>query len=292
MTDPQGQSPVEPELTEEEMKAQLEAAQAKLVEAMGRGEKDFGEAQALARTSLQRVEEELKSLEATLGRLERYKDHPEGGYHYANILALVRAKTAHRKLLQIELACLEHNMALATGGPPEDWEGEGSPFRDAEADPGYGLARATMDYYLAGFYWLRHLEHADTLLRAAGDEPAVVPHNEAEEALRAERAEKLKALMAGDPEAQRALVRLTEEMRLTQALLPWAKEALAGLEAQPAAERRKSLQDPDWKKLNGVMHALENLPASLTAVPALAAFDFGTPQFELEDPLGDIVISI
>lgn len=292
MTDPQQKAPAEPELTEEEMKAQLEAAQAKLVEAMERGERDFAEAQELARASLARVEEELAALEAQRGRLERYKDHPEGGYHYLNILALCRAKAAHRKLLQIELACLEHNMGLATGGPPEDWEGESSPFRDAEADPGYGLARATMDYYLAGFYWLRHLEHADALLRAAGDEPAVRPHNEAEEALRAERAEKLQAIAKADPEAQKALVRLTEDMRLAQALLPWAKEALAGLEAQPAAERRRSLQDPDWNKLNGVMHALENLPAALAAVPALAEFDFATPSFELEDPLGDIVISM
>lgn len=291
MTERQGPSP-ETELTEEEIKAQLEAAQAQLAAHMEKGERDFAEGLDLVRASLAEVDEELTGLEGQRSKLERYKDHPEGGYHYINVLALCRAKAAHRRLLEIELACLEHNMAIAKSGPPGDWDGESPLFRNAAGDPDYGLSAATMDYYMAAFYWLQHLEHADALLRAAGDEPAIKPHNAAEEDLRNERASALRGLMTSDRELQKTLFRLIEDMRLAQALLPWAKEALAGLAVQPPAERRKAFADPDWKKLNGVVHALEHLPATLAAQPALAGFDFSTPVFELEDPLGDIVINI
>lgn len=280
----------EPELSEEEIRQQLEAAQARLLEQMEKGQRDLAEARAILENDLASVNAELAELEARTKKLEPFKDHPEGNFHYKCALAFQRAKAAEGRMIEIQLECIAHNAQLATSGPPENWDGEGSPFRDAASEPAYGVARATMDYYLAGFFWLQRLELSDALLRAVGHEGAIVAHNPEEEATRAERAAALKAILMAEKETQIAAVRLAEELNLAQAILPWAKTALARLELMPAAEQRVMLADPDWNKLNGAMRALEALPGAIAALPGLADFDFSTPEIKLEDPFDDIVL--
>ena len=278
------------ELSEEEIRAQLEKAQARLVEQMERGQKELAEARRILEHDRTKVDGELQELSTRVERLTPYKDHPEGAFHYRSAVAFQRAKAAEATMLAVQLECLEHNFQLAQSGPPEDWDGTGSPFRDAASEPAYGLARVTMDYYLAGFYWLQRLELVDALLRAVGHEPAIAPHNDAEEAIRAERAQALKARLTADKATQIAAMRLAEELNLAQATLPWAKMALARLEVLPKAEQRVLLADPDWNKLNGAMRTLEALPQAIAELPGLADFDFSTPDVELEDPFDDIAI--
>lgn len=283
-------TPPEPELSEEEIRAQLEAAQARLLEQMEKGQQDLTRARGILEHDLTDVEIELNELNSRVKRLEPFKDHPEGGFHYRSAVAFQRAKAAEARMIEVQLDCLDHNFKLAQSGPPEAWDGTGSPFRDAASEPAYALARATMDYYLAAFYWLQRLEWVDTLLRAVGHEPAIAPHNPEDEATRAERAQALKARLTADKETQIAAMRLAEELNLAQATLPWAKTALARLEVMPRAEQQVLLADPDWMKLNGAMRTLEALPQSLAALPGLADFDFSTPEVQLEDPFDDIVL--
>jgi hypothetical protein len=287
MTSPQ--SP-QPELTEAEIRAQLEAAQARLVEQMGQAQQDLAEARRILETDREKLTAELAELDARVQKLSPYKDHPEGALHYATALAFSRAKTAEKRMVDHQLVVLEQNLALATNGIPEGWDGEGSPFRDAATEPAYNVARVTMDYYLAGFYWLRRLELVDSLLRAVGHPPAIQARNAAEEETRTARAEELKAAIRADKETLLTVMRIAEDLSLAQATLPWAKTSLARLEILAPADQRVLLADADWNKLNGALRVLETLPDTLAALPALAAFDFSTPDVELEDPFDDIVL--
>lgn len=280
----------EPELTEEEIRAKLEEAQARLLKQMEKGQQDLAEARRILEQDLEAVNAELADLNARVARLEPYKAHPEGQFHYKSALAFQRAKAAEGRMIEIQLECIEHNAQLAQSGPPENWDGEGSPFRDAVSEPAYKLASSTMDYYLAGFFWMQRLELVDTLLRAVGHEPAIASHNDDEEATRVERAQAFKAILTAEKETQIAAMRLADEVNLAQATLPWAKTALARLEVMPREEQKVLLSDPDWNKLNGAMRALEVLPSAIAALPGLADFDFSTPEIKLEDPFDDIVL--
>lgn len=292
MTTPTPQSPQssQPELSEAEIRAQLEAAQARLVEQMEQGQKDLTEARQILEADRDKVAAELAELDARVQKLTPYKDHPEGAFHYASALAFQRAKGAEKRMLDLQLAALEHNLGLAVSGPPEGWDGEGSPFRDVATEPAYNVARVTMDYYLTGFFWLRRLELVDTLLRAVGHPPAIQSRNAGEEETRTARAAELKAALQADKDTLLTVMRLAEDLSLAQATLPWAKTALGRLELMAPADQRTLLADPDWNKLNGALRALEALPETLAGLPALAEFDFSTPDVELEDPFDDIVL--
>lgn len=261
-------------MSEEEARALIEKAQAKLQKQMARAHTQLGQFKDELQGRIAQVESELAEYRALRDQLAPHAQHPAGAYHHTSILALCQSREAYLTMLQMEASCAQFNQNLAQSGPAEDWDGEGSPFRDPETQPRYLEARARMDYFLTGFLWMRHLEAADALLRLGGADGAITPANDEERAHREARRAALQAQMSVDPSLAQLVQRLSDELQLVAALLPWAKTSLARVAQLEGPEKRALLQDPDWLKLSAAQATLGNLPQALESHPALMDFDF------------------
>ncbi|HEY9723201.1 MAG TPA: hypothetical protein V6D47_14420 [Oscillatoriaceae cyanobacterium] len=264
-------------LTEEQARAILEEATGKLQQQLAKADQQLGTWIQGFEEQRQSVSAEIDELRAELVQLTPYKDSA-GALHYQRLFALLESRRAFATTLEVELACARANQDLARAGMPPEWDGETDLIKYANQDLRYREARVTMDYYLAGFYWLSELEAVDALLRAVGAEPAIVSANEDEEARRQANAENLKRLLDGDDALKVSLARVLEDLQVTQVLLPWAKGALRRLADLGAEEKRNILADTDWAKLNGVIGTLHDLPETLKRHPQLADFPFAVPM--------------
>lgn len=263
-------------LSEEEARALLEEATGKLQTQLAKVDQQFAGFIQRLEEDQRSVNAEIDALRAELVQLAPFKDST-GALHHDRLFALLESRRAYATTIEIDLACARTNQDVARAGMPPEWDGETVLVKRAENDVRYREARITMDYYLAGFYWLSELEAIDALLRAAGADPAIVSASEAEEERRRANAEKLKQLLESNEALQVSLARVLEDLKVTQALLPWAKGALRRLADLAAEDKRTVFADPDWAKLNGLLGTLQALPETLKRYPELAAFQFAVP---------------
>jgi hypothetical protein len=255
-----------PELTEEEARKQFEAAQAELKKQIGKARKQFGYNLKLAQDRLEDANRELERLQPRREELAPLKDHPDVAVHYTNVELLTRIYSAARRMMEIQVACHQHNVAIVEAeSVPERPE-----YRNPEKDVAYLEARAFSDLYLATFHWLQHGEGIDMLLRASGNGHAVQGSDEDAEFERRTRAESLAETTRRDRNVAVVVGQLGSELKETRELIEWATGALTRLAGLGEDEKRQALDVPQWAKLSGKVALLGTLPERVRHVEAIA----------------------
>jgi hypothetical protein len=254
-----------PALTEEEARKQFEDAQAALKKTIGKARKQFAYNLKLAQDRLEDATRELDRLQPRRVELAPMKDHPEVAVHYTNIELLTRIYSAAKRMMEIQVACQQHNLAVVEAESiPERPE-----FRNPETHLDYMEARAFSDLYLATFHWFQHGDGIDLLLRASGNGQAAQGPTEDGEFFRRTRADALSETARRDRNIAVLLGQLGTELKETRELIEWATGALARLATLNEEDKRAALDVPQWGKLNGKVALLGTLPDRVRHIPAL-----------------------
>lgn len=260
-------------LTDEAAREQLEAAQAELKKQLGKARKQFAYNLKLAQDRLTDAERELTGLRPKLEALEPFKNHPEGALSYANVALLTRIYAATRRMMEVQVACHQHNLAIVEGETiPERPE-----YRFPERELDHMEARAFSELYLATFHWLQHGDGIDLLLRASGQGAAARGQDELSERSRQVAAEKLADATRTDRTLAVLVGQMGAELKEAQELIEWATGALSRLEHLNPDEKRAALDVPQWAKLSGKVALMGTLPDRVRHVPVLAAM---LPRYE------------
>lgn len=260
MTDPRT-----PALSDEEARKQFDEAQADLKKTIARARKQFAYNLKLAQDRLEDAKRELERLQPRRVELAPFKDHPEGASHYTNVELLTRIYAATQRMMEVQIACQQYNLAIV--------EGESIPerpdYRNPEKDVDYLEARAFCDLYLATFHWFQHGDGIDLLLRAAGHGPAAQGPTEDGEFFRRTRADSLAEAARRERNVAVLIGQLGSELKETRDLIEWATGALARLASLNDDEKRAALEVPQWGKLNAKVGLLGTLPDRVRHIPSL-----------------------
>lgn len=256
------------EVSEEEAKRKLAEAQAYLLKEADRGRKQFAFNVKSAQDRLAFARKELAELDDRRTKLLAHQQKAGADYLLANVDVLRLVFSSVAMMMDETIACNRHNLELVSSEQlPEQ-----AVFRVPQHEGAFLYARSRLDLALALLGWYQYAEGIDVVLRAAVGAQAIQPRNAAEEAERAARAQALKQAVQSDRDMAILLGRLGTELQEAEALIEWAKSALARLRDQPPALKRPAFADTDWAKLNGKAVFMATLGDTVAAFPALARY--------------------
>lgn len=254
------------EPTEAEARQQLEEAQAFLQKQVGKARKQFSYNLKLSQDRLEDATREMEALQPRRAALEPFKHDPEGAYHYTNVELLNRVYASVRRMMEVQVACHRHNLAIVEAeAMPERPE-----YRFPERELDYLEARAFSDLYLATFHWFQHGDGVDLVLRASGQGTAIAPGSEEAELGRRHEAASIAEASRTDRNLAITIGQLGAELKETQQLIEWATGALTRLGGLGGEEKRAALEVPQWAKLSGKVALLGTLPERVRHLGAVA----------------------
>jgi hypothetical protein len=254
-----------PGLSDDEARQQFDEAQATLKKTLAKARKQFAYNLKLAQDRLEDADRELGRLQPRRAKLAEFKHDPELAVHYTNIELLTRIYQSAKRMMEIQVACQTHNLALVDAETlPEKLE-----YRNPESSLDYMEARAFSDLYLATFHWFQQGEGIDLLLRAAGAGRAVTGADDIDEFERRIRGESLAQATRTDRALAVLVGQLGTELKETRELIELATGALQNMSTLGDEEKRTALEAGHWAKLSGKVALLGTLPDRVRHVPAL-----------------------
>lgn len=276
MADPKAQAP---ELLEAQKK--LEAIRGAFGKGVGQAKSYLEQFSAAIRARLEEAEAEAQKAQEMAEVLEAHLAHPGAADLQTRMKLRHRTESAYAALLSMELeADLEAIADLAKLGQVETLSPELVPqLRVVQSEPAYRRAAIEQDLALAAYHLFRE-RHAFAVLRqAAGqgfalpaDDPAAFQGPLASPEARAEAVEALRQAMRSDPATFQLVGQFATQIEEAEALAAWGEEAVRSLAALPPEAMLRSLDDPDWRKLNGAVVALGAMGERAAGHPLLSAW--------------------
>lgn len=267
--------------------AELQEAQRKLDAVRGALVKGVGQAKSYLESFAQAVRERLDQAELEAAKalemveaLEPHLAHPGAVDLQMRMNLRHRAEAAYAALLKLELDADHEAIAeLAKLPALESPTAADAPnLRIAQHEPGYRRAAIEQDLALASYHLFRQRHVFEVIRRAAGQEHLLpeddpVPFQQLLGAAEARDAavKSLREAMKADPNAFALVGQFATQLEEAEALAAWGEEAVRSLASLPPEALLRSLDDPDWRKLNGAVVALGGMAERAAECAPLAA---------------------
>lgn len=278
MADPKAPQPTPAELQEAQRK--LDAVRAALNKGSGQAKAYLENFVAAIRERLSQAEEEAARAGALSEALAPHLEQPGAQDLSTRMLLRQRAESAYAALLRLELDADLEGIELLGKVPELDNANLGDlpTLRIAQQEPGYRRAAIEQDLALASYHLFRQ-RHAFAVIRQASGQAYALPEDDplpfqqplATPEAREAAVQSLREAMRASADTFALVGQFATQLEEAEALLAWGEEAVRSLAALPPEAMLRSLDDPDWRKLNGAVVALGGMPERAAAVPALAA---------------------